>query len=531
MLLGIVLHGMMSFIEFPPGVWPALDVRHNTPVYEFALHSMHGFRMPLFFMMSGFFTALLWKRRGMGKLIAHRVKRILLPLVVAWFVVWPALILVGMIAGDNQINVWEAASKGNVEQVKQYLAAGGDIEARFHLPGVPGSGGTPLHIAAAAGRVEVIEFLLEHGADVNAVAQDTNRGAPLHWAVFSKQLRSVKILVAAGADITATDANGYTAHDLARSAASTDQTSAAIAALLESQGATVRDIEVEKTSTPLPQILGLSILLLCFAPLFAHLWFLWHLVWLIVGFVIVVGLGQLLGWKPLPSRAVTMPYCLLWLVPLTLFAQLCMVQTFGPDTSAGLIPWPPVFIYYAIFFGFGAVLYGNPDAEQRAGRHWIVLLLVGLVTLPIGVWMMETRAGTDMLTLVDFDAQTLEFPWSDLNLTRHFLASLCAVVYCWSMIFCLMGIFRKCFSAENAWVRYISDSAYWLYLAHLPLIQLIQVLVRDWNAPSVLKLGVICAITLAVLLVIYEYGVRYTFIGTMLNGKKYRQKPPVPEAA
>ena len=33
---------------------------------------IHGFRMPLFFLISGFFTAMLWKKRGLKKLITHR---------------------------------------------------------------------------------------------------------------------------------------------------------------------------------------------------------------------------------------------------------------------------------------------------------------------------------------------------------------------------------------------------------------------------------------------------------------------------
>jgi len=90
------------------------------------------------------------------------------------------------------------------------------------------------------------------------------------------------------------------------------------------------------------------------------------------------------------------------------------------------------------------------------------------------------------------------------------------------MIFALMGLFRHYFSSGNARIRYISDSAYWLYLAHLPLIQLLQVIVQDWSCPGILKITLICTVTFTVLLVVYEYGVRYTFIGTMLNGKKYR---------
>ena len=53
MLLGIGLHGFMSFVPIPLPVWPAQDVnQHNG--YLFALHAIHGFRLQLFFLVSGF---------------------------------------------------------------------------------------------------------------------------------------------------------------------------------------------------------------------------------------------------------------------------------------------------------------------------------------------------------------------------------------------------------------------------------------------------------------------------------------------
>jgi hypothetical protein len=523
MLLGIALHALMSFVELPPGIWPAQDVKQNTLLYGFGVHALHGFRLPLFFLMSGFFTSMLWRKRGLRKLIAHRAKRILLPLIVGWFAVWPALIVVGMIGGDRQVNVWDAAANGRAQEVRRYLAAGGDCGATFALPGVPGAGATPLHLAAAGGHDEVIRILLDHGAPIDAAARDRNQGTPLHWAIAGGKAESVEILLAAGADIHAENQHGQTPLDLATALETTHAQGGAIVAYLQDKGGRQSGVQRDPPSVLGSRLMELAVLLLCFAPFFAHLWFLWFLCWYVAGFAVVAWLSQRLQWNGLSARTVASPYCWLWLLPLTLLAQLGMVQTFGPDTSAGLVPWPPVLAYYAIFFGYGAVLYGHPDVERNAGRHWKIWLLVASATLPLGVWLFETRPVHDILTLVDFNVSPPEVPRRDLDLSRHLLTSLCAVAYCWSMILALMGLSRWCFSQENAWIRYISDSAYWLYLAHLPLIQLLQVLVQDWSWPAFVKITVICAVTVAVLLVIYEYGVRYTLIGTMLNGKRYRQ--------
>ena len=86
MLLGIVMHGLLSFFE--NSYWPAQDLQQHE-LYETVNQAIHGFRMPLFFLISGYFTTMLWKRRGLGKLLLHRVQRILLPLVIGGMVFIP----------------------------------------------------------------------------------------------------------------------------------------------------------------------------------------------------------------------------------------------------------------------------------------------------------------------------------------------------------------------------------------------------------------------------------------------------------
>ncbi len=71
-------------------------------------------------------------------------------------------------------------------------------------------------------------------------------------------------------------------------------------------------------------------------------------------------------------------------------------------------------------------------------------------------------------------------------------------------------------------MRYLSDSSYWLYLAHLPLVIFLQSLIRSRDLPAGVKFWGLLIFASAVLLGSYQLFVRYTPIGTMLNGKRTR---------
>ncbi|MFK7820313.1 MAG: acyltransferase family protein, partial [Planctomycetaceae bacterium] len=85
MLLGIVLHAALSFSTVP---WTVTDSQTSSS-YSVLFATIHGFRMPLFFMLSGFFTAMLWRKRTLSGLIKQRAKRILLPLVIGCLTIVP----------------------------------------------------------------------------------------------------------------------------------------------------------------------------------------------------------------------------------------------------------------------------------------------------------------------------------------------------------------------------------------------------------------------------------------------------------
>ena len=92
------------------------------------------------------------------------------------------------------ISIHEAAMRGNIEAVKQHLAAGADVNAMR-------GGGTPLHFAAGNGHKEIAELFIAAGADVNA--KNNLGGTPLHEAAASGHKEIVEVLVTKGADVNA----------------------------------------------------------------------------------------------------------------------------------------------------------------------------------------------------------------------------------------------------------------------------------------------------------------------------------------
>ena len=93
------------------------------------------------------------------------------------------------------IELIEAIEKGDIEAVKQHLAAGADVNAKDI------DGWTPLRKAAWHGRKEIVELLIDNGADVNP--QDVNGWTPLHQAARNGHKEIAELLIAKGADVNA----------------------------------------------------------------------------------------------------------------------------------------------------------------------------------------------------------------------------------------------------------------------------------------------------------------------------------------
>lgn len=343
MLLGMVLHSALFLL--PVDLWPATlpytsetDLTRNP--YAYIVTGIHGFRMPVFFTLSGFFTAMMWQARGLRGLGEHRLKRIALPLLICAFTIVPII-------------YWQVLGR---------------------------------------------DF------------------APLDWLSAWWQVG------------------------------------------------------------------------------FYHLWFLWFLLLMAGGFILLARLG--LDFR---SR--------LWwlLLPLALLPQFFMREGLGADTPSGFIPQAEIFGYYSLFFGFGVFFHQRGIAVRRG-------------------WALMTGAAALLFLPALAFSFPEEFPELDEN-AAWVLATGAAlkVAYAWLMVFGMMGLFRWTMARERYWVRYMSDASYWLYICHVPLVIAGQQLAESNGAanPHLAFLLILGGVT-AVLLVTYRWGVRYTPIGTLLNGKRTR---------
>ena len=82
MWLGIVLHVAVNHIT-PGSPLPWRDPK-TSPVADLLLLFIHSFRMPVFFVLAGFFAALLDERRGAVGMLKNRSLRLALPFAVFW---------------------------------------------------------------------------------------------------------------------------------------------------------------------------------------------------------------------------------------------------------------------------------------------------------------------------------------------------------------------------------------------------------------------------------------------------------------
>ena len=107
----------------------------------------------------------------------------------------------------------DAIDQENADVVRAHMEIGTDPDKSFVPSGIPFAGASALHLAVLKDNQEIVQLLLDNGADIEIKALDEFKGSPLEWAAFFGIKDMAVFLVESGAGINSKNAYGTTPLD------------------------------------------------------------------------------------------------------------------------------------------------------------------------------------------------------------------------------------------------------------------------------------------------------------------------------
>jgi glucans biosynthesis protein C len=181
-----------------------------------------------------------------------------------------------------------------------------------------------------------------------------------------------------------------------------------------------------------------------------------------------------------------------------------------------ITPDPRALVYYGLFFVLGYFAYTYRDVVQTLTVHVWRWGLLALILFPVAQY-----------------ASYLEYYWRGSHLIAVLAQSYCS----WALVYFFVGLTLRYFDRPSPWVLYTSQSAYWVFLVHMPVIAVVAWWLVRYDLPAVVKFLLVAGFATIVCFVTYHYAVQRTWISRFLNGKRFdldwpwRTTDAVPEAA
>lgn len=257
-----------------------------------------------------------------------------------------------------------------------------------------------------------------------------------------------------------------------------------------------------------------------------HLWFLYVLLIFYVVALVLRGIVHLIdrgGW--LRGRVVDPIVRLFagWAAPVLLAIPAAAALYFTPGwmmwfgiptPDTGVVPNSTAMVIFGFAFGFGWLLNRQPDILQGWSRRWGVNAV-----LAIGA----TAGCLAMLGLTPvFTTNAQDFTPATQDMRTLGYAALYAFA-CWAWTVAIIGFAVRHLAGHSPARRYLADASYWMYIVHLPILIALQTLISPYPGPWFVKYPAMLVVAFIIMLASYQWLVRYSWIGSILNGK--REKP------
>lgn len=255
-----------------------------------------------------------------------------------------------------------------------------------------------------------------------------------------------------------------------------------------------------------------------FFPL-THLWFLYVLIWL---YALALGVRWIVlrldGSAALRTRIdrVVQLIATSYAAPLVLAVPLLVslwfaspwLHYFGiPPADMNLIVNAQALTGFGTAFAFGWLVHRQIGVLQVWANRWQANLVVAIV---LSVACLTIVGPVPIVTPAERNATTA-------------LYAIGYAVAIWAWTLAIVGAALRFCSNESPVRRYAADASYWIYLVHVPLVMALQTLVSRWSWPWFVKYAAILLVAFPIMLVTYQWLVRYTFVGAILNGRRHRK--------
>ena len=246
----------------------------------------------------------------------------------------------------------------------------------------------------------------------------------------------------------------------------------------------------------------------------AHLWFLYYLlIFYLVALVAVPALHRLPeAWRAgalnLFARLMRSRWrALVFAVPTAL--TLCLSRWGAIDTSTSFVPDFRGLLAYLVFFVFGWLLFLRRALLPTMTRHAWTQVLLATVIVPVNMYAVGRLYGS---------------PQRDTAMFALIVVT--GALITWLFIFGITGLFLRYLDRKIPLVRYFVDASYWLYLIHLPFTIWVPGLLSHQDWPALLKALAVLVLSAPIWLASYHFLVRGTWIGVVLNGRRYPLRLP-----
>ena len=110
-----------------------------------------------------------------------------------------------LLASNPKLDIFEASALGKMPRVRNLIEDDESLVQSWSPDGFQ-----PLHLASFFGQLATVRWLLDHGADVNAVAKNDMKVQPLHSAAANGSVEVCNLLIESGADVNARQQGGWT---------------------------------------------------------------------------------------------------------------------------------------------------------------------------------------------------------------------------------------------------------------------------------------------------------------------------------